>query len=69
MEYNLYYYDSVLDAVVMRDKEDNELVIECAKANSQVIFDEPEDEGYSKVIPRYRINLISFRNPNRELYK
>jgi len=46
MDYNLYYYDSVLDAVIMRDKEDNELVIECAKANAQVIFDEPEDEGY-----------------------
>ena len=46
MDYNLYYYDSVLDAVIMRDKEDNELVIECAKANAQVIIDEPEDEGY-----------------------
>ena len=46
MEYNLYYYDSILDAVVMKDKADNELVIECAKANAQVIFDEPEDEGY-----------------------
>jgi len=30
MEYNLYFYDSILDAVVMRDKDDNELVIECA---------------------------------------
>ena len=46
MEYNLYYYNSVLDAVVMRDNENNELVIECAKANAQVVFDEPEDEGY-----------------------
>ncbi len=46
MEYNLYYYDWILDAVVMRDKEDNELVIECAKVNAQVVFDEPEDEGY-----------------------
>lgn len=46
MEYNLYYYDSILDAVVMKDIDDNELVIECAKANAQVIFDEPEDEGY-----------------------
>lgn len=26
--------------------DSNELVIECAKANTQVIFDEPEDEGY-----------------------
>ena len=46
MEYNLYYYDSILDAVAMKDKDDNELVIECAKANAQVIFEEPEDEGY-----------------------
>lgn len=46
MEYNLYYYDSILDAVVMKDNEGNELVIECAKAIAQVIFDEPEDEGY-----------------------
>ena len=46
MEYNLYYYDSILDAVVMKDKDDNELVIECTKANAQVIFNEPEDEGY-----------------------
>ena len=27
MEYNLYYYYSILDAVVMKDKEENELVI------------------------------------------
>lgn len=24
----------------------NELVIECVKANAQVVFDEPEEEGY-----------------------
>lgn len=30
----------------MKDKDDNELVIECTKANAQVVFDEPEDEGY-----------------------
>ena len=42
MEYNLYYYDSTLDAVVMKDKDDNKLVIECAKANAQVVFDELE---------------------------
>lgn len=39
-------YDSILDAVVMKDKDINELIIECTKANAQVIFDEPEDEGY-----------------------
>ena len=46
MDYNLYYYDSVLDAVIMKDRKGNELVIECAKANAQVVFDEPEDEVY-----------------------
>lgn len=46
MDYNLFYYDSILDAVVMKDKDDNELVIECSMANAQVTFDEPEDEGY-----------------------
>lgn len=46
MDYNLFYYDSILDAVVMKDKDDNELVIDCSKANAQVTFDEPEDEGY-----------------------
>ena len=49
----------------MKDKDDKELVIECAKANAQVVFDEPADEGYTKFILRYRINLISFRNPKR----
>lgn len=38
MEYNLYYYDSVYDAVVMKDKDSNELVIECAKAKSAYKF-------------------------------
>ncbi len=36
MEYNLYYYNLILDAIVMKDKKGNELVIECAKANAQV---------------------------------
>ena len=61
MEYNLYYYDSILDAVVMKDKEDNELVIECAKANAQVIFDEPEDEGYLAGLAREEpTNYVSY---------
>ena len=61
MEYNLYYYDSVLDAVVMRDKEDNALVIECAKANAQVVFDEPEDEGYLVRLAREEpVNYVSY---------
>lgn len=45
MEHNFYYYNSILDAVVMKDNDDNELVIECIEANAQVVFDEPEDES------------------------
>lgn len=61
MEYNLYYYDSIYDAVVMKDKEDNKLVIECTKANAQVIFDEPEDEGYLVRLAREEpANYVSY---------
>ena len=61
MEYNLVYYDSILDAVVMKDKDDNELVIECAKANAQVIFDEQEDEGYLVRVSREEpANYVSY---------
>ena len=38
MEYSLYYYNSIYDEVVMKDKDDNKLVIECAKANAQIVF-------------------------------
>ena len=61
MAYNLYYYDSILDAVVMKDKEGNELIIECAKANAQVIFDELEDEGYLVRLAREEpANYVSY---------
>ena len=61
MEYNLYYFDSDFDAVVMKDKDDKELVIECAKANAQVIFNEPEDEGYLVRLARKEpANYVSY---------
>ncbi len=61
MENNLYYYDSVLDAVVMKDKDDNKLVIECSKANAQVVFDEPEDEAYLVRLAREEpANYVSY---------
>ncbi len=61
MDYNLYYYDSIPDAVVMNAKEGNELVIECAKANAQVVFDEPEDEGYLVRLAREEpANYVSY---------
>lgn len=43
MNYNLYYYDSIRDAVVLADKEENKLVIECARAYVQALFDESEE--------------------------
>ena len=61
MEYNLYYYDSILAAVVMKDKDDNKIVIECAKANAQVVSDEPEDEGYLVRLEREEsANYVSY---------
>ena len=45
MKYNLYFYDGSRNAVVMTDMEGKELVIDCDKAEEQVVFDEPKDEG------------------------
>ena len=61
MEYNLYYYDSVLNAVVMKDKDNNELISECAKANALVVFDDPEDEGYLvRLATKEPANYVSY---------
>lgn len=43
MKYNLYFYDGSRNAVVMTDMEGKELVIDCDKAEEQVVFDEPKD--------------------------
>lgn len=45
MKYNLYFYDGSRNAVVMTDMEGKELVIDCDKAEEQVVFDEPKDAG------------------------
>lgn len=45
MKYNLYFYDGSRNAVVMTDMNDKELVIDCDKAEAQVVFEEPEDAG------------------------
>lgn len=44
MIYNLYIYDPGQDAVIMTDMDGRQLVIECKRANAQVIFDDPSDE-------------------------
>lgn len=45
MLYNIYFYDRERDAVVVTDMEGKQLVIECKKAEAQVVFEEPEDAG------------------------
>lgn len=43
--YTVYQYDGSRNAVVMADMEGKQLVIDCDKAETQVVFDEPEDAG------------------------
>lgn len=45
LKYTVYQYDGSRNAVVMIDMEGKELVIDCDKAEMQVVFDEPEDVG------------------------
>ena len=42
MMYNIYFYDSERDAVVVTDMDGKQLVIDCKKAETQVVF---EDAG------------------------
>lgn len=46
LNYMVYHYDDSRKAVVMTDMDGKELVIDCDKAEAQVVFDEPEDVGY-----------------------
>ncbi len=45
MKYNLYFYDGSRNAVVMTDMDGKQLVIDCDRAEAQVVFDEPADAG------------------------
>ena len=45
LNYTVYQYDGSRNAVVMTDMEGKELVIDCDRAEEQVVFDEPEDAG------------------------
>lgn len=45
MVYNTYFYDGEKDAVVVTDMGGKQLVIDCKKAEAQVVFDEPENAG------------------------
>lgn len=46
MKYNFYRYDGCRNAAVTTDMDGNELVIDCDKAETNIVFDEPEDVGY-----------------------
>lgn len=39
------YLEKYLDAIVVTDMDGKQLVIDCKKAEVQVVFDEPEDAG------------------------
>ena len=43
LNYTIYQYDGSGNAVVMTDMEGKQLVIDCDKAEKQVVFDEPVD--------------------------
>ena len=45
LNYTVYQYDGSRNAVVMTDMDGKELVIDCDKAEAQVVFDEPGDAG------------------------
>lgn len=45
LNYTVYQYDSNRKAVVMTDMDGKELVIDCDKAEAQVVLDAPEDVG------------------------
>ena len=45
LNYTVYQYENNRNAVVMTDMDGKQLVIDCDKAETQVVFDEPEDVG------------------------
>ena len=61
LNYMIYRYDGCRNAVVMTDMDGKELVIECDKAEAQVVFDEPEDAGIlARVAMEEPANYVSF---------
>ena len=46
LNYTLYQYDGSRNVVVMTDMDGKQLVIDCNKAEAQVVLEEPEDVGY-----------------------
>ena len=46
MKYNLYFYNAKRNVVVMTDMDGKQHVIDCDKAEVQVVLEEMEDVGY-----------------------
>ena len=46
LNYMVYQYDGSRNTVVMTDMDGKQLVIDCNKAEAQVVLEEPEDVGY-----------------------
>lgn len=61
LNYTVYQYDSSKNAVVMTDMDGKELVIDCDKTETQVVFDDPEDAGILARLAREEpISYVSF---------
>lgn len=61
LNYTIYHYDADRNAVIMTDMEGKELVIECDKAEANVIYEEPLDAAYlSRLVREEPANHVSF---------
>lgn len=61
LNYTIYRYDVDRNVVIMTDMEGKELVIECDKAEANVIYEEPLDAAYlSRLAPEEPANYVSF---------
>ncbi len=59
LNYTVYQYDGSRNAVVMTDMEGKQLVIDCDKAEEQVVFDEPKDAGILARLARIPASYVS----------
>jgi len=61
LNYTVYQYDGSRNAVVMTDMDGKELVIDCDKAEEQVVFDEPSDAGIlARLVREEPAGYVSF---------
>lgn len=61
MNYNIFAYDGSRQAVIMTDMDGNELVIDCKKAETGIVFEEPEDVGYlSRLAMKEPASYVSY---------